>query len=73
MNFMDILEIILFKIPFRFKRFLNEIALESENDEFNGEAVSMMSIHASKGLEFKNFLLLVLKKDFSQLLVMEVI
>ena len=33
-------------------QFLNDIALSSEQDAMDGEQVSMMSIHASKGLEF---------------------
>lgn len=46
------------------KDFLNEIALESENDEFNGEAVSMMSIHAAKGLEFKHLFIIGFEEGF---------
>lgn len=32
--------------------FLNEISLKSDQDAIEGGAVSMMSIHASKGLEY---------------------
>ena len=46
------------------KDFLNEIALESENSEYNNEAISMMSIHASKGLEFKNLFIIGLEEGF---------
>ena len=46
------------------KDFLNEIALESENGEYNNEAISMMSIHASKGLEFKNLFIIGLEEGF---------
>jgi DNA helicase-2/ATP-dependent DNA helicase PcrA len=46
------------------KDFLNDIALESENAEFNNEAISMMSIHASKGLEFKNLFIIGLEEGF---------
>ncbi len=46
------------------KDFLNEIALESENGEYNSEAISMMSIHASKGLEFKNLFIIGLEEGF---------
>jgi DNA helicase-2/ATP-dependent DNA helicase PcrA len=46
------------------KDFLNEIALESESDEFNGEAVSMMSIHAAKGLEFKHLFIIGFEEGF---------
>lgn len=46
------------------KDFLNEIALESQNDEYTNEAVSMMSIHASKGLEFKHLFIIGLEEGF---------
>ncbi|AXH08689.1 ATP-dependent DNA helicase [Malaciobacter halophilus] len=44
--------------------FLNEIALESENSEFSEEMVSMMSIHASKGLEYKHLFIIGLEEGF---------
>jgi DNA helicase-2/ATP-dependent DNA helicase PcrA len=46
------------------KDFLNEIALESENDDYHGEAVSMMSIHAAKGLEFKKLFIIGFEEGF---------
>jgi DNA helicase-2/ATP-dependent DNA helicase PcrA len=46
------------------KDFLNEIALESENGEYHEEAVSMMSIHASKGLEFKKLFIIGFEEGF---------
>jgi len=46
------------------KDFLNEIVLESQNDEYSGEAVSMMSIHASKGLEFKHLFIIGFEEGF---------
>ncbi|OCL84022.1 ATP-dependent helicase [Arcobacter porcinus] len=46
------------------KDFLNEIALESQNEEYTNEAVSMMSIHASKGLEFKHLFIIGLEEGF---------
>ena len=46
------------------KDFLNEIALESEADSYNSEAVSMMSIHASKGLEFKKLFIIGFEEGF---------
>ena len=46
------------------KDFLNEIALETQSDEYNGESVSMMSIHASKGLEFKNLFIIGFEEGF---------
>lgn len=47
-----------------FKDFLNEIALESQNDEYSSGAVCMMSIHASKGLEFKHLFVIGLEEGF---------
>ena len=44
--------------------FLNEIALDSEQSELENEAVSMMSIHASKGLEFKHLFIIGLEEGF---------
>ncbi|MFA7570227.1 MAG: UvrD-helicase domain-containing protein [Sulfurimonadaceae bacterium] len=44
--------------------FLNEIALESEQDSLTNEAVSMMSIHASKGLEYKHLFIIGLEEGF---------
>lgn len=44
--------------------FLNEIALESEQDKLYNEAVSMMSIHASKGLEYKHLFIIGLEEGF---------
>ncbi len=46
------------------KDFLNDIALESENDNLTNEAVSMMSIHASKGLEFKHLFIIGFEEGF---------
>ncbi len=44
--------------------FLNEIALENENNEYSNELVSMMSIHASKGLEYKHLFIVGLEEGF---------
>jgi len=44
--------------------FLNEIALESENGELTEQAVSMMSIHSSKGLEYKHLFIIGLEEGF---------
>ena len=44
--------------------FLNEIALESENGELTEQAVSMMSIHSSKGLEYKHLFVIGLEEGF---------
>ncbi|WP_320035973.1 UvrD-helicase domain-containing protein [Halarcobacter sp.] len=44
--------------------FLNEIALESEQSELTEQAVSMMSIHSSKGLEYKHVFIIGLEEGF---------
>jgi len=44
--------------------FLNEISLESAADEINDEYISLMSIHASKGLEFKHVFIIGLEEGF---------
>ncbi|PLY04282.1 MAG: ATP-dependent DNA helicase [Arcobacter sp.] len=44
--------------------FLNEIALESEKGELTEQAVSMMSIHSSKGLEYKHLFVIGLEEGF---------
>ena len=44
--------------------FLNEVALASEQDELGNEAVSMMSIHASKGLEYKHIFIIGMEEGF---------
>ncbi len=46
------------------KDFLNEIALENQNDEYSNDAISMMSIHSSKGLEFKHLFIIGLEEGF---------
>ena len=44
--------------------FLNEIALASEQDELSNEALSLMSIHASKGLEYEHLFIIGLEEGF---------
>lgn len=44
--------------------FLNEIALGTEDTELENEAISMMSIHASKGLEYKNLFIIGMEEGF---------
>lgn len=44
--------------------FLNEIALSSEQDEMENEAISLMSIHASKGLEYKHLFIIGMEEGF---------
>jgi DNA helicase-2/ATP-dependent DNA helicase PcrA len=44
--------------------FLNEISLQSDQDALSDEAISMMSIHASKGLEYKYIFIVGLEEGF---------
>ncbi len=44
--------------------FLNELTLQSEQDQVEGESIYMMSIHASKGLEFKHLFIIGLEEGF---------
>lgn len=48
--------------------FLNEISLESEQDKMFNESISMMSIHASKGLEYKHLFCIGLEERFFPLI-----
>ena len=47
---------------------LNEISLQSEQDEVEGECVYLMSIHASKGLEFDAVFIVGLEDGFFPIL-----
>ena len=40
------------KYDLTLREFLNELSLESDQDKITDEAINLMSIHASKGLEF---------------------
>ena len=44
--------------------FLNEITLQSEQDQIEGESIYIMSIHASKGLEFNHLFVIGLEEGF---------
>ncbi|MEA2100013.1 MAG: 3'-5' exonuclease [Campylobacterota bacterium] len=44
--------------------FLNELTLQSEQDQVEGESIYMMSIHASKGLEFDHIFTIGLEEGF---------
>jgi len=44
--------------------FLNELTLQSEQDQVEGESIYMMSIHASKGLEFGHVFIIGLEEGF---------
>jgi DNA helicase-2/ATP-dependent DNA helicase PcrA len=48
--------------------FLNEISLQSEQDEIDENAITIMSIHASKGLEFEHLYVIGLEEGFFPLL-----
>jgi len=44
--------------------FLNELTLQSEQDQVEGDSIYMMSIHASKGLEFEHVFIIGLEEGF---------
>ena len=48
---------------FDLEEFLNEITLTSEQDGISDEAISIMSVHASKGLEFCSVYLIDLAQN----------
>ncbi|WP_345992463.1 UvrD-helicase domain-containing protein [Sulfurimonas sp. HSL-1716] len=48
--------------------FLNELTLQSDQDEIEGESIYMMSIHASKGLEFEHLFIIGLEEGFLPLI-----
>ncbi|MDD5157432.1 ATP-dependent helicase [Sulfurimonas sp.] len=48
--------------------FLNELTLQSDQDQVEGESIYMMSIHASKGLEFDHIFVIGLEEGFLPLL-----
>jgi DNA helicase-2/ATP-dependent DNA helicase PcrA len=48
--------------------FLNEISLQSEQDQVDEKAITIMSIHASKGLEFEHLFVIGLEEEFFPLL-----
>ena len=48
--------------------FLNEISLQSEQDQVDGDAITIMSIHASKGLEFEHLYVIGMEEEFFPLL-----
>ena len=48
--------------------FLNEISLQSEQDQVDENAITIMSIHASKGLEFEHLFVIGLEEEFFPLL-----
>ncbi|RLA71784.1 MAG: ATP-dependent helicase [Epsilonproteobacteria bacterium] len=44
--------------------FLNELTLQSEQDQVEGESIYIMSIHAAKGLEFNHLFVIGLEEGF---------
>jgi DNA helicase-2/ATP-dependent DNA helicase PcrA len=44
--------------------FLNELTLQSDQDQVEGESIYMMSIHASKGLEFEHVFVIGMEEGF---------
>ncbi len=48
--------------------FLNELTLQSEQDQVEGESIYMMSIHASKGLEFNHVFIIGVEEGFLPLI-----
>jgi DNA helicase-2/ATP-dependent DNA helicase PcrA len=48
--------------------FLNELTLQSDQDEVEGESIYMMSIHASKGLEFEHIFVIGMEEGFLPLI-----
>lgn len=53
---------------FDLEEFLNEITIQSKEDEYIQNAVAVMSIHASKGLEFENVFIIGLEERFFPIL-----
>jgi len=48
--------------------FLNNISLQSDQDEVEKETIAIMSIHAAKGLEFEHLFVIGLEEEFFPLL-----
>jgi DNA helicase-2/ATP-dependent DNA helicase PcrA len=44
--------------------FLNEISLSSDQDQIDSESINIMSVHASKGLEFEHLFVIGLEEGF---------
>ena len=48
--------------------FLNDVSLQSDQDQIEEDAVTIMSIHAAKGLEFEHLFVIGLEEEFFPLL-----
>lgn len=53
---------------FSLEEFLNDITLQSDQDRISEEAISIMSVHASKGLEFEHVFIIGLEEGFFPLI-----
>ncbi|NLY03604.1 MAG: UvrD-helicase domain-containing protein [Campylobacter sp.] len=53
---------------FDLEEFLNELSLQSDQDAIIDEAISIMSVHASKGLEFEHLFVIGLEEGFFPLI-----
>ena len=51
-------------IDLKLEDFLNDISLESAADQIDEQYISLMSIHASKGLEFKHLFVVGMEEGF---------
>lgn len=56
------------KPDFDLAEFLNELSLLSDQDAIMGDAINIMSVHASKGLEFEHLFVIGLEEGFFPLL-----
>ena len=56
------------KPDFDLVEFLNELSLLSDQDAVSGDAINIMSVHASKGLEFSHLFVIGLEEGFFPLL-----
>jgi len=52
------------KYDLTLREFLNELSLESDQDKITNETINLMSIHASKGLEFDHLFVIGLEEGF---------
>ena len=46
------------------REFLNELSLESDQDKITDEMINVMTIHASKGLEFEHLFVIGMEEGF---------
>ncbi len=61
-------ESILLNPDLQLEELLNDISLQSDQDNITNDAISIMSIHASKGLEFEYVYVIGLEEEFFPLL-----